>query len=72
MEYPAVVYQRASTNVVYADNSPYRLMRQYEVTLISRDPDEPIFNALVTMRMSRHDRHYVADNLNHDVFTIYS
>lgn len=71
MAYPAIVYQRGTAETRYADNNPYRFTKQYEVTLVSRDPDDSILDQLAQLHMSRHDRHYVAENLNHDVFTIY-
>jgi hypothetical protein len=71
MEYPAIVYNRARADTVFADNNPYRFTKQYDVTIISRNPDETIFNALAAMPMCMHERFYVADNLNHDVFTLY-
>jgi hypothetical protein len=71
MEYPAIVYNRGRAETIFADNSPYRLTKNYEVILISRNPDEPIFDALAAMPMCTHERFYVADNLNHDVFDLY-
>ena len=71
MEYPAIVYQRGRSDYDFADNGPYRFMNQYDLTLITRDPDEVIFESINALELCRHDRFYVADNLNHDVFTIY-
>jgi hypothetical protein len=71
MEYPAIVYQRARADSVFANNDPYRVTKQYEVTMITRNPDESAFDALVLLPMCTHERNYVADNLNHDVFNIY-
>lgn len=71
MEYPAIRYEKARGNTQFADNGPYTHTRQYDLTLISRNPDEPIYNLLVGLPLCTHERFYVADNLNHDVFTIY-
>lgn len=71
MIYPAIVYRREPGSKTYADNFPYNFTNQYEVTLITRDPDDNIFAQLNAMPLSRHERFFVADNLNHDVFTIY-
>lgn len=71
MEYPAIVYQRFITTSAFADNDPYRVTKQYQVMLITRNPDESAFDALVSLPMCTHERNYVADNLNHDVFKLY-
>jgi hypothetical protein len=71
MEYPAIVYQRDTAFSSFADNSPYRVVNKYEVTLISRNPDESILNALASLSMCTHQRFFVSDNLNHDVFMLY-
>jgi hypothetical protein len=71
MTYPAVVYERAKANTEYADNEPYAITRQYQLQLISRDPDESAFDAIAALPLCVHERFFVADNLNHDVFNIY-
>lgn len=71
MEYPAIVYERARADSVFANNTPYRLTKQYQVTMISLDPDQSAWNAIAALPMCSHERFYVADNLNHDVFNIY-
>jgi hypothetical protein len=71
MEYPAIVYQRDRGETQFADNSPYKHTRKYTLTLISQNPDEPIHDLLVRLPMCTHERFFVADNLNHDVFDIY-
>lgn len=71
MEYPAIVYERGRADSAFADNDPYRVTKQYQLVLITRNPDESAWNAIAALRMCSHERFYVADNLNHDVFNIY-
>lgn len=71
MEYPAIVYERQRAHTEHADNLPYQVTRQYQLTIISRSPDESLFDTIVKLPLCRHERFYVADNLNHDVFSIY-
>lgn len=71
MNYPAIKYERDRLDVQHADNAAYRSTKHYSLTLISRNPDDAIFEALVALPMCAHERFYVADNLNHDVFSIY-
>lgn len=71
MQYPAIVYERQRARTDYADNEPYSVVKQYQLTIISRSPDEPLFDNIAALPLCRHERFYVADNLNHDVFSIY-
>jgi hypothetical protein len=71
MIYPAIVYERARADRRYADDKPYTNTPQYSLTLIAKNPDESIFEALAALPMCAHERFYVVDNLNHDVFSIY-
>lgn len=71
LQYPCIVYERARMNVSYADNSPYRHTKRYKVTLITSNPDSDLVDKLAMLPQSSHDAFYIADSLNHDVFTIY-
>lgn len=71
MKYPAIVYTRSDLNAVYADDAMYLLHKKYTVTLIYRDPDSDLPEKILALPLCSFDRHYVAENLNHDVFTIY-
>ena len=71
MSYPAIVYQRDPAVTRHADNRPYMIAVKYEVTLISRNPDEAILGALRELSTCTHISFFVADNLNHDVFTLF-
>ena len=71
MTYPCIVYGRSLSATLHADNRPYISKQGYSVKLIDKNPDSPIFDKLKSMSGIRFDRHYNADNLNHDVFTLY-
>jgi len=71
MVYPAIRYERARADSAFADNVPYKTTKQYQLILISRSPDNLAFESLINLPMCSHERFYVADNLNHDVFNIY-
>jgi len=71
MVYPAIVYNRGRIDTAFADNRPYKHVKQYDVTLISRNPDEAILEQIKQIPMCRHERFYVSDNLNHDIFSLY-
>lgn len=72
MSYPAIVYHRSSEHSAYANNVPYIWYPCYEVTLIDPDPDSEFIKKLKDgFRYCYFERHYTADNLNHDLFRIY-
>lgn len=71
MEYPAIVYSRNSIENAFAENSVYKQDHQYQIIVIDKDPDSEIVAAISKLPMCQFVRHYEADNLNHDVFTIY-
>ena len=71
MEYPAIKYSRSSINTKSADDKIYSKMKRYEIIVIDRKPDNPIIDKLLELQYCSFDRHYSADNLNHDVLTLY-
>lgn len=71
MQYPAIVYQRDDIRTQFAGNDPYRRTMRYLVTVIDRDPDTEILSKVASLPMCSFERHFAADNLNHDVFTLY-
>lgn len=71
MQYPAIVYSRSNIKNFRADDSVYRQLLAYEVTVIDGDPDSDIPLKVSQLQYCSFDRHYTADNLNHDVFTLH-
>lgn len=71
MEYPCIVYSRSNVDTVYADNKPYKHKKRYTVTVIDRDPDSDIPDKVAELPMCAFDRFFTAENLNHDVYTLF-
>jgi hypothetical protein len=71
IKYPCIIYERDSGDTVYADNNPYIHRTRYQVKVVDRDPDSEIPGKIAMLPLCRFDRHYVTDNLNHDIFNIY-
>lgn len=73
MAYPCILLERDRGDTKFADNSPYIFMQGYSLTVIHRD-DEAGLALLVEVRaLSRCvvNRHFVTDNLHHDVHSIF-
>lgn len=71
MTYPCITYKRDRSDTRFAGNVPYRYTKRYLVTVIDQDPDSAIPDKIAALPKVRHERFFVADNLNHDVFTLF-
>lgn len=71
MEYPCIVYQRDDVDTKFAGNAPYSRTKRYQVTHISRNPDSDVPDKIAALPMCTFNRFFVADNLNHDVFSLH-
>lgn len=71
MKYPAIRYSRYDIEAYHADNAPYIMSPGYQITVIDANPDSEYVEKVMAISGCRYDRNYVADNLNHDVFTVY-
>lgn len=71
MEYPCIVYERSFVETQFASNQVYRKTKRYQVTIIDRSPDSEIPEAFEQMTMWSFDRHFVTDNLHHDIYQLY-
>jgi hypothetical protein len=71
MSYPCIVYTRDFEDTQFAGNLPYRRDKRYQVTVIDEDPDSLIPDKVGQLPKSAFIRSFVADKLNHDVFSVY-
>lgn len=71
MVYPCIVYQRDDMDTKFANNNPYDWCQRYQVTVIDRSPDNQIAVKIAALPMCSYSRFFVAENLNHDVFSLY-
>lgn len=71
MAYPCIVYERYIAITLFADDNPYTYRKCYQVTVIDQDPDSQIPDKVALLPLCRHNRFFVANNLNHDVFNLY-
>ena len=71
MVYPAIRYKKKKPDVKYANNKRYLTMNCYEITVISREEDDPINDALSELEFCEWDREYQSDTLEHNVYTLF-
>lgn len=72
MSYPCIRYQRDRGQHTYADNKTYIYRQAYQVMYIDSNPDSDVPDKLIeAFEEINFNRHYVADNLNHDVYVLF-
>ena len=71
MQYDAIRYSKKTIRPTSANDGKYSMRDCYELIVIAKRPDNPVIKKLLALPYCSYDRHYVADNLNHDVLTIY-
>lgn len=72
LTYDCIIYNRSNIDGRNADNKKYTLSDRYDVMLIYRNPDSELpHKMLERFTYCSHSRHFVTDNLYHDVFTLY-
>lgn len=71
MKYPAIKYKKARFDVKHANDIKYASLTCYELIVIAKQPDHPVIQKLMELPYCSYDRHYTADNLNHDALTLY-
>lgn len=71
IKYPAIIYERYDIPNRFANDEVYLQTIKYKVIVVDRDPDSEIVSRMSKFKTAKFDKHYVADGLNHDVFTIY-
>lgn len=71
MQYPCIVYKRNDDEAKFADNRRYLHTKRYEVTVIDRDPDSLLWEEIQDLPLCDFDRHFTADDLNHDVYNLF-
>ena len=71
MKYPAIVFSGSGFDKKNANNATYARSRKYEVTVIDSDPDCQYIEDVLNLPLCAFDRHFVSDNLHHNIFTLY-
>ena len=70
MQYPAIIYRLSDIDNTHANDGVYASQKQYEIIVVDEDPDSPIPDKVNKLPTANFVRPYIADNLNHWVFTI--
>ena len=71
MQYPCIVYSRNALDQKFANNRPYQFTKQYQVTVIDRNPNSGIPDKVAALPLCAFETFFTKDNLNHDVFNLF-
>lgn len=71
LKYPCIVYSISNGDTIYASNFPYKFDICYQLTFMSRDPDDEIKDKIAMLQMCKYDRSFKSEDMNHDIFKIY-
>lgn len=71
LKFPCIIYEKSNVNSIIADDTNYISKKQYTVTVIDKNPDSEIPDRIEELPYCSFERHFVNDNLNHDVYKIY-
>ena len=72
LHYPCIIYNKENWSIRYANNFPYKMHPNYEITIIDRDPDADWDKKMLrTFTYVSVERFFAVDNLYHWVFRLY-
>ena len=71
MKYPCIKYELETITSLFASNKPLLRFKRYSVMVIDANPDSLIPDKIGSLPLSRFDRFYTANNLNHWVYNLY-
>lgn len=71
VQFPCIIYERDGGKLEHAGNKMYLHTKQYQVTVIDRDPDSVLPDQVIELPLCKFNSFYTADNLNHHVFTLF-
>ena len=72
LKYPCIIYNRDYIKLDKADDMNYSKNNRYQLIVIDKEVDNIFIEKILDkFKYSSYDRHYVSDNLYHDVITLY-
>lgn len=72
IKYPCIIYHKQSYKQDRADDKTYLLHNQYQVMVITKDPDSNLPKKLIdAFQMISFATRFVKDNLYHESFNLY-
>lgn len=71
MVYPAIVFALDDVDSRFAGNLPYSHADRYLITMIEKSPVTELRHKVAALPTASFSARFVADNLNHTVYSLY-
>lgn len=71
MDYPCIIYKLDDVEGVHANDKRYWYMKRYLVTVVDKDPDTLTPDKILALPYCAFETHFVAENLNHYICSLY-
>lgn len=72
LTYPCIIYKKDTGDHMFADNSVYQFTQAYQLTFISKNPDNTVVERILKeFKLAKYGRSFQAENINHDVIILY-
>lgn len=71
LSYPCIIYGLSNEDVRFADDVKYLKKKAYDLTVISRNPDDELFDKVSDIQYCIFDRRFDTSNLTHTVYRLY-
>jgi hypothetical protein len=70
--YPCIIYNKTRKSKMLANDGIYLTKQGYQITVIEKNPDSPVADAIEEhFQYCTIDQYFAMDNLNHTVLTLY-
>lgn len=69
--YPCLIYSLDGVKTEFGDDHGYIGTKQYQLTIITRDPETPVLDRLLTLPMCTFSTSFVKDQLYHYILRVY-
>lgn len=71
LDYPCIIYKLDDVEGFHANSKRYLNTKRYLVTVIDKDPDTKIPDKILELDYSSFEDHFIVDNLNHYICSLY-
>lgn len=71
MDYPCIIYKLDGVDLIHANDKKYYGLKRYLVTVVDKNPDTTIPDKLLELQYCSFEDHFVNDNLNHYICSLY-
>ena len=72
LQYPCAMIERGGlSDIKFADNKKFRILKAYDITIMDRAPDSGIPDQVEGLPYAQFNRYFKSDGLHHFVFQLY-